>query len=40
MPVDYNDGEHPNLMQIGVFITITVRPLFFNINKQILCFLE
>ena len=26
MPVDYNDGGHPNLMQIGVFITITVRP--------------
>ena len=21
MPVDYNDGEHPNLMLIGVFIT-------------------
>ena len=28
MPVDYNDGEHPNLMQIGVFITITIRPFF------------
>ena len=28
MPVDYNDGGHPNLMQIGVFITITVRPTF------------
>ena len=52
MPVDYNDGEHPNLMQIGVFITITVRPAFFHSEEKIeitnvlakifflLCFLE
>ena len=32
MPVDYNDGGHPNLMQIGVFITITVRPTFFPLH--------